>query len=170
MSPSTERAAVAVRPLGDGDLDWMVTRNAEVYAAEFGWDESYGELVAGIVGDFGGRDDADREAGWIAELDGDRAGCVLCCRRDENTAQLRILLVEPSARGRGVGRALVDECLAFARGAGYSSIVLWTNDVLAAARRIYEAVGFELVEESPHRSFGHDLVGQVWRLELSDGS
>ena len=123
--------------------------------------------MARIVADFQASSPDGREAGWIAEVDGVRAGCVLCCHRDDDTAQLRILLVEPWARGLGLGRRLVDECMAFARRAGYASIVLWTNDVLVAARRIYEAVGFQLVEETAHRSFGHDLVGQTWRLELA---
>ncbi len=161
-APST----VVVRDLRPGDLGWMVQRHGEVYAAEYGWDESFEALVARIVADF--RDDfrEGAERGWIAEVDGARAGCVLCCRRDDETAQLRILLVEPWARGLGLGRRLVDECVAFAAGAGYRSIVLWTNDVLVAARRIYEAAGFALVDEEPHHSFGHDLVGQTWRLEL----
>src|SRR5439155_1977595 len=106
------------------------------------------------------------EAAWIAEVDGERAGCVFCVRRDNETAQLRILLVDPAARGRGVGARLVDECIRFARAAGYKRIMLWTNDVLVAARRIYEAAGFTLVESERHHSFGKDLVGQNWKLEL----
>ena len=161
-APST----VVVRDLGPGDLGWMVQRHGEVYAAEYGWDETFEALVARIVADFRDGFQHGVEHGWIAEVDGARAGCVLCCRRDDQTAQLRILLVEPWARGLGLGRRLVDECVAFAVRAGYRSMVLWTNDVLVAARRIYEAAGFALVDEEPHHSFGHDLVGQTWRLEL----
>jgi GNAT superfamily N-acetyltransferase len=120
--------------------------------------------VAKIVAEFDG---GDGERGWIAEVDGARAGCVFCCRAGEHTAQLRILLVEPWARGLGLGARLVDECVTFARDAGYRELILWTNDVLVSARRIYQAAGFELVDEHPHHRFGHDLVGQHWRLALN---
>ncbi|MET0577392.1 MAG: GNAT family N-acetyltransferase, partial [Ilumatobacteraceae bacterium] len=152
-----------VRP---GDLGWVVQRNAEVYAAEFGWDASYEALVAQIVGDFTRDLVADRERVWIADVDGHRAGCVFCKQRDADTAQLRLLLVDPWARGIGLGGRLVDACIDFARIAGYGRMMLWTNDVLVAARRLYVAAGFELVEEEPHHSFGHDLVGQIWTREL----
>jgi len=152
-----------VRP---GDLGWVVQRNAEVYAAEFGWDASYEALVAQIVGDFTRDLVADRERVWIADVDGHRAGCVFCKQRDADTAQLRLLLVDPWARGIGLGGRLVDACIDFARTAGYGRMMLWTNDVLVAARRLYVAAGFELVEEEPHHSFGHDLVGQIWTREL----
>jgi GNAT superfamily N-acetyltransferase len=143
-----------------------VQRNAAVYAAEYGWDETYEALVARLVADYAARTDRTGEAAWIAEVAGERAGCVFCLRKDEQTAQLRLLLVEPSARGMGIGGRLAAECLAFARRAGYREIVLWTNDVLHAARRIYQRAGFELVASQPHHSFGHDLVGQDWRLAL----
>jgi GNAT superfamily N-acetyltransferase len=110
--------------------------------------------------------DPRREAAWIAEVDGQPMGCVLCVRNDDETAQLRILLVDPAARGLGIGARLVSECLTFARRAGYQRIVLWTNDVLTAARRIYQAAGFRLTGEEPHRSFGHDLVSQTWQLDF----
>jgi DNA-binding MarR family transcriptional regulator/GNAT superfamily N-acetyltransferase len=158
--------AYLLRDPGPGDLGWMVQRNAAVYAAEYGWDQSYEALVARIVADFGEHRDTARERAWIAEVDGEPVGCVLCVRRDDETAQLRILLVDPAVRGLGIGARLVEECIRFARAAGYRSMVLWTNDVLVSARRIYEAAGFELTDEEPHHSFGHDLVGQTWRLDL----
>lgn len=158
---------VVIRELRAGELGWVVQRHGELYATEFGWDLTFEALVAKIVADFGSGFDPRGERAWIAEVDGRPAGCVFCVRKDERTAQLRLLLVEPSARGLGVGSRLVDECLAFATAAGYESMVLWTNDVLHAARRIYERVGFELIEEERHHSFGHDLVGQYWRKQLA---
>ena len=122
--------------------------------------------TARIVADFAQHRDPKRERAWIAEVGGAPAGSVLCARRDERTAQLRLLLVEPAARGLGIGARLVEECVRFARRAGYEEIALWTNDVLHAARRIYQRAGFTLVEEEPHHSFGHDLVGQTWARPL----
>ncbi|WP_333766708.1 bifunctional helix-turn-helix transcriptional regulator/GNAT family N-acetyltransferase [Streptomyces sp. IBSBF 2435] len=150
-----------------GDLGWTVERNAAVYAAEFGWDEEYEALVARIVADFAATRDPEREAVWIAELDGRRAGCVFCVRdKAPGTARLRLLLVDPAARGHGVGGLLVDECISFTRSADYTELVLWTNDVLTGARSICQRAGFELVGQQPHHSFGKDLVGQDWRLAL----
>ena len=151
-----------IRPLRSGDFGWVVSRHGVVYAEEYAWDQTFEALVARIVADYVDHHVAGRESAWIAELDGEAVGCVFCVRRDEDTAQLRLLLVEPKARGFGIGSRLVDECIRFARGAGYTRMVLWTNDVLVSARRIYEAQGFELVESEPHHSFGHDLVGQTW--------
>lgn len=141
--------------------------HGESYHREFGWDASFEGLVARIVADYVGDHDPAREAAWIAEVDGRRAGCVFCVAADETTAKLRILLVDPSGRGHGLGRQLVDECLRFARAAGYRRITLWTNDVLVSARRIYQAAGFQLIEEGPHHSFGRDLIGQNWAMDLS---
>jgi DNA-binding MarR family transcriptional regulator/N-acetylglutamate synthase-like GNAT family acetyltransferase len=163
--PRDQPAAFVLRSPRPGDLGWVVQRNGAIYAQEYGWDASYEALVARIVADYSGRADP-REAGWIAELDGAPVGCVFCMRKDDSTAQLRLLLVEPAARGLGAGERLVAECLAFARRTGYPEIVLWTNDILGAARRIYQRLGFELVDSEPHHSFGHDLIGQNWRLSL----
>lgn len=159
--------AVAIRELGrPGDLGWVVMAHGEIYAREFGWDETFEELVAQIVGEYAGKRDPVRTAAWIAEVDGERAGTVFCMTGDSGEARLRILLVDPRFRGHGLGRMLVDRCVEFAREADYPRVVLWTNSVLTAARRIYQAAGFHLVEESPHHSFGHDLVGQTWALDL----
>ena len=158
---------LVLRPPAPGDLGWVVERHGYRYAAEYGWDTTFEALVARIVADFAERDDSKREAAWIAELDGERVGCVFCTAADaKNTARLRLLIVEPSARGAGVGTRLVDECLLFARRAGYRRITLWTNDVLVAARRIYERAGFRCDRREPHHSFGRDLVGEYWSRDL----
>jgi GNAT superfamily N-acetyltransferase len=158
---------VIIRRLGDpGDLGWVVMAHGELYATEFGWDTSFEALVARIVADYAADHDPVREAAWIAEKEGRRVGCVFCVRADDTTAQLRILLVDASARGEGLGGRLVDECLAFARAAGYKRMRLWTNHPLAAARHVYLSRGFRLVEEEPHHSFGVDLIGQVYELDL----
>lgn len=156
-----------IRRLGEpGDLGWTVMAHGELYAREFGWDTSFEALVAKIVADYANGHDDARDAAWIAERGGQRAGCVFCVAADEQTAQLRILLVDPAARGQGLGARLVDECLGFARGAGYKRMKLWTNHPLAAARKIYTSRGFTLIEEEPHHSFGADLIGQVYELDL----
>jgi DNA-binding MarR family transcriptional regulator/GNAT superfamily N-acetyltransferase len=157
---------VTLRGLAMGDLGWVVQRHGAIYADEYGWNSDMEGLVARIVADYQRDFTPGRENAWIAELDGARAGCIFCCEKDRETAQLRILLVEPWARGHGIGARLVDEVISFAKQAGYSRMVLWTNDVLTSARRIYEAAGFELVDEDKHHSFGHDLVGQNWELAL----
>jgi DNA-binding MarR family transcriptional regulator/GNAT superfamily N-acetyltransferase len=148
--------------LQPGDLGWLVSRHGALYAREYGWDASFETLVASIAAAF----DPARDKAWIAEVDGVRAGCVLCVHHDARTAKLRTLLVEPQARGLGLGGRLVDEVIRHARDSGYEELTLWTNDVLTAARRIYERAGFTLTHESPHRAFGHDLVEQTWSLTL----
>jgi GNAT superfamily N-acetyltransferase len=140
----------------------MVERHGVLYAREYGWDETFEILVASIMGAF----DPAKDAAWVAELDGRRVGCVLCVHHDDRTAKLRTLLVEPDARGHGIGATLVKHVIDHARGRGYTKLTLWTNDVLTAARRIYEKAGFALEHESPHRAFGHDLVEQTWTLNL----
>lgn len=155
-----------LRPPAAGDLGWIVERHGALYAGEYGWDERFEGLVATIVGEFAATRDPRRGAAWIAELAGARAGSVLCVREDDTTAKLRLLLVEPWARGRGIGARLVQQCLDFARGAGYRTMTLWTNDVLEDARRVYERAGFALVDSKPHRDFGPEVVGQNWSRPL----
>jgi DNA-binding MarR family transcriptional regulator/N-acetylglutamate synthase-like GNAT family acetyltransferase len=157
---------VSIRDAKSGDFGWMVERHGVLYAAEYGWDETFEGLVAQIVGAFAQSHDPQQERALVAELGGRRAGCVLCVRENDETAKLRTLLVEPWARGHGIGSRLVDECVAFARAAGYGRMELWTNDVLVAAGRIYERAGFQLVAEGAHHAFGHDLVEQTWSLDL----
>jgi DNA-binding MarR family transcriptional regulator/GNAT superfamily N-acetyltransferase len=169
-----QAAAVQLRAPRAGDIGWVVARHGALYEAEYGWDMRFEALVAHIAAHFVERFDAQREACWIAERDGANVGCVFLVQaRDEQTdapldgvAQLRLLLVEPAARGLGLGRQLVAECTRFARAAGYRSIRLWTNSVLSAARAIYEREGYRLTATEPHRSFGHDLVGETWELAL----
>ena len=173
MRTITETLAESPQPRGyllraprPGDMGWVVQRNAAVYAEEFGWDSSYEGLVARIVADYVDNRDPEAEAAWIAEADGAPAGCVFCVRENATTARLRLLLVEPWARGLGIGARMVEEVLRFARQAGYAHITLWTNDVLADARRIYQRAGFTLDNESRHHSFGQDLTGQNWSRPL----
>ncbi|MCO6004893.1 helix-turn-helix domain-containing GNAT family N-acetyltransferase [Actinoallomurus purpureus] len=158
-------ASYLLRPLGPGDLGWVVQRHGALYAAEYGFNATFETLVARVVADYaehhGEGDDA-----WIAEIDGEPAGCVFCVRESERVARLRLLLVEPFARGRGVGGRLVEECVRFARRSGYEELVLWTNDILTDARRLYERAGFELVEQRPYEGFGPETKEQTWRLEL----
>lgn len=169
LGPEPLRPGVVVlRSHRPGDLGWIVERHGALYAQEYAWDERFEALVASVVADFGRAHDPRREACWIAERDGERLGSVMLVReaKDETRARLRLLLVEPAARGAGLGKLLVETCLTFARSAGYGSVVLWTQSVLLAARDIYARLGFRKVSEEPHAGYGKPLVSETWELVL----
>ncbi len=149
-----------------GDMGWVIHMHGRQYAEEYGWDEHFEALVAQICSDFINNYDPNKERCWIAEMDGQIVGSVFVVKESEEFAKLRLLLVDPKARGLGLGTRLVDECIRFARRKGYKSLVLWTNSVLESARNIYRNAGFKLVAEEPHHSYGHDLVGETWELSL----
>jgi DNA-binding MarR family transcriptional regulator/GNAT superfamily N-acetyltransferase len=169
MKTDPGRTPYVLRPHRVGDMGWIVYREGLGYAEQYGWDATFEALVANIVSDFITHFEPARERCWIAEVDGRHVGHVFLVKHPSqaHTAKLRLLFVEPSARGTGLGHALVNECVRFARTAGYRKIVLWTQSMLTAAHRIYQGAGFVLVKEEPHHSFGHDLVGQEWELDLS---
>ncbi len=166
---------VSFRGLQPGDLGWVVGRHGQLYAQEYGWDMHFEALVARIAASYLEQLDPARENAWVATVDGQPAGCVFLVQaRDEQSgqadpgvAQLRMLLVEPWARGRGLGKQLSAQCEAFARATGYRRMRLWTNSLLLAARGIYQAAGYRLVAIEPHHSFGHDLVGEIWEKDLA---
>jgi DNA-binding MarR family transcriptional regulator/GNAT superfamily N-acetyltransferase len=167
LGPKAEvRSPYLLRPHQPGDMGWVVHRHAVLYTAEYGWDEQFEALVAEIVAKFIQHFDPKWERCWLAEMDGEIVGSVFLVKQSEEVAKLRMLYVEPAARGLGIGKRLVDECIRFARRTGYRKITLWTNSILTAARAIYINAGFQLVHSEAHHSFGHDLVGETWELDL----
>jgi len=167
LSPTPKnKGPYLLRTHQPGDMGWVVHLHGMLYAQEYGWDDTFEALVAGIVAKFIQNFDPKRERCWIAEIDGEIVGSVFLVKESETVSKLRLLIVHPKARGLGMGKRMVNECLRFARQAGYRKTMLWTNNVLLAARHIYETMGFKLVLEEPHHSFGRDLVGETWELEL----
>jgi DNA-binding MarR family transcriptional regulator/GNAT superfamily N-acetyltransferase len=157
---------IVLRPHRPGDMGWVTSANAALYAQEYGWDISYEALVAKITAEFIDKFDPARERCWIAEVDGERVGSVFCVAKTDTIAKLRLLIIDPRARGLGLGKRLVDECMRFAKDAGYKRMTLWTQSILTSARGIYAKAGFELVAEEPHHSFGVDLIGETWERDL----
>ena len=166
LGDGTSDSPFILRDPEPGDLGWITSQQARLYAREYGWDWTFEALVAEIVAQFVKSFDPTCERCWVAEREGEVIGSVFIVKEDDDTAKLRLLYVDERARGLGLGRKLVDETMRFARNKGYKRMVLWTNDILVSARRIYEAAGFELLAEEPHRSFGKDLVGQTWGRDL----
>jgi len=166
LGEAPSSAPIILRPHEPGDMGWVTSANAALYAKEYGWDLTYEALVARITADFIDNFNPKRERCWIAELDGERVGSVFVMRKTDEIAKLRLLILDPKARGLGLGRRLVEECLRFAKSAGYSSMTLWTQSILIAARAIYAQAGFKLVAEEPHHSFGVDLIGETWERDL----
>ena len=171
LSAEPERGAPYIlRPHQPGDIGWAVQKHGELYAREYGWDETFEALAAEVGAKFLRDFDPKKERAWIAEKDGENVGFVMLIRQSDEVAKLRMLLVDPKARGLGIGKRLVEECIRFARNRGYKKITLWTNDILVTACHIYRETGFKLVAEERHHSFGHDLVGQTWELDLTNAA
>jgi N-acetylglutamate synthase-like GNAT family acetyltransferase len=165
-----EKTPYLLRPHQPGDMGWIVYRHGVLYSEEYGYDEHFEALVAEIVAEFVAHFDPKRERCWVAERDGAIVGSVFLVMKSKRAAKLRLLYVEPSARGLGIGKRLVAECVRFARQAGYKKIVLWTQSELSAARHLYQQAGFRLVEKNPHHSWGRDLVAETWELRLGTGN
>ncbi|HJT11962.1 MAG TPA: helix-turn-helix domain-containing GNAT family N-acetyltransferase [Dongiaceae bacterium] len=171
LSAEPERSAPYIlRPHQPGDIGWAVQRHGELYAQEYGFDDTFEALAAEIGSKFLKEFDPKRERAWIAERDGENVGFVMLVKQSNEIAKLRMLLVDPKARGLGIGKRLVEECIRFARQRGYKKITLWTNDILVTAIHIYKQCGFKLVDEERHQSFGHEMVGQTWELDLAAAS
>ena len=166
MSGQTHAANVTFRDLRPGDIGLVISRHGALYTEEYGWDQSFEAMVAKVAGEFIDNLKPDKERAWIAEIEGRVVGSVFLVQKSDDVAKLRLLYVEPDARGHRIGRRLVDKCIVHARSCGYRRITLWTNDILTAARGIYQSCGFALVHSEPHHSFGKDLVGETWELDL----
>ncbi len=162
----TERPIPLLRAPKPGDYGWIVARHAELYLQEYGWGEPFEGLCAGIVADFANKNDPARERCWIAELNGENVGSIFLVKDNDDVARIRLLLVDPKGRGLGLGTRLVDECISFARAAGYKQVTLWTHSVLTAARHVYEKAGFTLTSSEPRRTWGKDVVAEFWDLNL----
>lgn len=164
--PTDKNATYLIRTHQPADLDWIVQAHSRLYAQEYDWDTSFETLVVEITRKFAEQFDPERERCWIAEVDGRNVGSVLLVRESNQVAKLRLLIIEPRARGLGLGKELVSRCIEFATDKQYQTLTLWTNDILISARQIYQQFGFVLTDEAPHHSFGHDLIGQHWQLTL----